>query len=286
MSERPWRGLLAVAFSNPMFKAFTPILGVIFVSFFCFFSLLAAIWGTRRFEGGLERNRSFGGARRPRNPLKGSSSGGPKTDLANDMKSQFLRVYFGSLGGLLGDFWTYLGTLCCCLVASWPQGFQKGGPGRAKSCPDESKRVPGEAEREPRVPQENQKRAPESPKIASREPPRAPKESKTGQKSPRQTTREREREREKRVPQDPQAKEKHKRRARIKHHRFYKAFLISVLGISPCRCNRAKMGRTPPQTPCSASLRYVSDIPPPNAEKRCNWKKDSLLNLAICFTPS
>ena len=88
-------------------------------------------------------------------------------------KLQFWGVCFGSLGNLLDDSWAYLGALCCCLAASWPQGPKKRGrepPKGSQETPEDAKTAPGEPKRGPGEP----KRGPREPKTGPREPQERP----------------------------------------------------------------------------------------------------------------
>ena len=144
------------------------------------------------------RNRSFCGARRPRNAPKGSAERVQKRTPHKTRKSGFLGSCFGTFLGSLGASWPYLGELCCYLVASWPQRLTKGGPREAKRGPRGAQGSPREAQEPPKRgprgaqvrPRGSQKCSGE-PKRGPREPLTVPREPKTGRESSKESPRQR-----------------------------------------------------------------------------------------------
>ena len=143
-------------FWNHFFRVLGPLLGVIFVTFFCFFRSWTSLGRSSVFEGPPMQNASLLGARRAGNHKKGCPEGGPKMDTKKTRKSHFWGVGFGTFFGLLGLPW---GTLLpsCCLLAL---GAQKRRP---KSSLREAKSYPRAAQDRPRRGQEGAKSAPGEP---------------------------------------------------------------------------------------------------------------------------
>ena len=154
-------------FDPRFFAGSVPILEQLFVTFLAFFALAGDLGSSSVFDRRPKRNTSFLAMRRPRNPPKGSSEEGLKTDPKKDIKKLLFGGQFWLPFCLLGNFGHCLGALCCCLSASWSQGLQKGRPKRdqwlPKSCPREPKRdqeLPRGSQESPREFQNRPKRAP------------------------------------------------------------------------------------------------------------------------------
>ena len=145
---------------------FVAILGPLLVSFLAFFALAGDLGASSVFDRRPKRNTSFLAMRRPRNPPKGSSEEGLKTDPKKDIK----KLVFG------GQFWlpfvcwatlcTVLGHFAAVFLPLGPKAFKKGGPKETNGCP----RAAQGSLRETKSCQEGAKRVPESSKIDPREP--------------------------------------------------------------------------------------------------------------------
>ena len=120
---------------------FVPNLGQLFVSFLVFFDLAGDLGASSVFDRRPKRNASFLDTRRPRNPPKGSSEEGLKTDPEKGINKLLLGGQFWLPFCLLGNFGHCLGALCCCLSASWSQGLQKGRSKRDQELPKGCRRA-------------------------------------------------------------------------------------------------------------------------------------------------
>ena len=97
----------------------------------------------------------------------------------------FLGDHFGSLGGLLGDFWGCLGAPCRCLAASWAKRVEKGRPRAAQESPKEHWIDQKSSPREAQQGQEGPRETPRSPREAQEAPKGGPKDSQRVRRSPR-----------------------------------------------------------------------------------------------------
>ena len=101
------------------------------------------------------------------------------------MKCILFEDRFGSLGGLLGDFWGCLGAPCRCLAAFWAKRFEKGRPRAAQESPKEHWIGQKSSPREAQQGQEGPRETPRSPREAQEAPKGGPKDSQRVRRSPR-----------------------------------------------------------------------------------------------------
>ena len=158
------------------------ILSVLFVSFFA----LGGDLGEAAFLKDLPSEiADFKGATRPRTLPKRSPEESSKKDPKKDMKFALLGDHFGSLGGLLSDFWGCLGAPCHCLAASWAKKVEKGRPRPAQESPKEHWISQKSSPREAQQGQEGPRETPRSLREAQEAPKRGPKDSQRARRSPR-----------------------------------------------------------------------------------------------------